>query len=68
MTEFEEASAKYQKAKDAYWKAESALATASAELRIADRERSEAFTKEIRAAQDRAQSSPPADVGGSGKP
>ena len=53
MTEFEIASAKYHKAKDAYWRAESALAAARHDLTIAERERSAAFKKEIEAAQSR---------------
>jgi exonuclease VII small subunit len=53
MTEFEIASAKYQKARDAYWKAESALAAARHELTIAELERSAAFNKELEAARSR---------------
>lgn len=53
MTEFEEASAKYRKASDAYWRAESALAAARHDLTIAERARSAAFTKEIEAARSR---------------
>lgn len=54
MSEFEEASAKYMKAKDAYWKAEGALATARAELTVAERARSAAFNKEVEAVRSRA--------------
>lgn len=59
MTEFEIASAKYQKAKDAYWKAYRALGVAQAALTIAERERSAAFDKEIEAARSRSAVSTP---------
>ena len=50
MTEFEVASAKYQKARDAYWRAQSDLATAKAELAAAEHERNVAFNKEFEGA------------------
>lgn len=59
MTEFEIASAKYQKATDAYWKAKSALAAARHELTIAERERSAAFNREVEAARSRSAVSSP---------
>ncbi len=53
MTEFEEASAKYTKARDAYWLAERDLANARHELAMAERVRRAAFDKEIDAARSR---------------
>jgi hypothetical protein len=53
MTEFEEASAKYQSAKVVYWKAKEALSNAHHALRIAERERSAAFNKEIESSRSR---------------
>jgi hypothetical protein len=49
MTDFETASAKYDKAKAAYMRAERALAAARHDLTVAERERSAAFDKEVNA-------------------
>jgi hypothetical protein len=59
MTEFEIASAKYHKAKDAYCKTVSALDAARHQLTLAERERSAAFRKEVEAARLRASISRP---------